>query len=282
MVQLSSLNPAADLTGAVSRRRLLLSGFGVMVLVLLSGFYFVFRSVSRELAVARLQSEFVSAVSHEFRTPLTSLRQLSEMLSGGRIEKEEQKRQSYDILVRESERLQRLVESLLDFGRMEARAFRYQFQELEPSALVDEVVAEFQREIASRGYVIERAESGPFPTVRADRDALRLALWNLLDNAVKYSPDCRTVWTGTSREGAHVAIAVRDRGMGIPASEQKQIFQKFTRGEAARKANVKGTGIGLALVRHIVDAHRGEIRIESAVGQGSTFTILIPAEAKTS
>ena len=122
---MTSADAGADLAGLAGRRRLLLSGFAVLALVLLAGSYFILRSISREHAVARLQSEFVSAVSHEFRTPLTSLRQLSDMLSKGRVPTEELRQESYDILSRESERLQRLVESLLEFGRMEARAFRY-------------------------------------------------------------------------------------------------------------------------------------------------------------
>jgi signal transduction histidine kinase len=228
--------------------------------------------------VARLQSEFVSAVTHEFRTPLTSLRQLSEMLSKGRVPTEELRQQSYDILARESERLQRLVESLLDFGRIEARAVRYQLQSLDPKALVREVVAEFREHAAARGYRVELSGDGEYPPVRADREALGLALWNLLDNAAKYSPDCRTVRVEMASERGRVAVHVRDEGMGIPPSEQKQIFRKFVRGAGSRAANIEGTGIGLAVARQIVEAHRGEIRLESEPGRGSTFTILLPLE----
>ncbi len=266
--------------GFAGRRRLLLFGFGLLALVLLSGSYFITRSISRERTVARLQSEFVSAVSHEFRTPLTSLRQLSEMLSKGRIPTEGLRQKSYDILALESERLQRLVESLLDFGRIEARAYRYHYEDLNPVKLVGDVTAEFQEKAAAQGYHVELEIAGEYPPIRVDREALSLALRNLLDNAVKYSPECRTVWVEMAREQGHVAIRVRDQGIGIPASEQKNIFKKFVRGAGSRTAHVQGTGIGLAMAWHIVEAHDGEIRLESEPGKGSTFTVLLPLEKK--
>ena len=274
----TSADPAAELAGLTGRRRLLLGGFAVLGLVLLAGAFFILRSIERERAVARLQSEFVSAVSHEFRTPLTSLRQLSEMLAKGRVPTEESRQESYDIMTRESERLQRLVESLLDFGRIEARAFQYQYESLDPSAFVDGVVAEFQEKVSANGYSIELTWSGECPHVRGDRQALGLALRNLLDNAVKYSPDCRSVRVEMARERDRLAIHVRDRGMGIPVAEQRNIFKKFVRGSGARTAHIQGTGIGLSMAGHIVAAHGGEIRLESEQGQGSTFTILLPME----
>ena len=275
-LQVTSADAAADLAGFAGRRRLLLSGFAVLALVVLAGSYFILRSISREIAVAGLQSEFVAAVSHEFRTPLTSLRQLSEMLSKGRVPTEQLRQQSYDILAHESERLQRLVESLLDFGRIEGRAARYHFEDLDPAALVGGVVAEFREKAAAKGYSVELARAGDDTRIRADREALCLALWNLLDNAVKYSPDCRTVWVEMARDRDRLAIRVRDQGMGIPAAEQKEIFKKFVRSAVSKASNIKGTGIGLTLARYIIEAHHGEIRLESEPGRGSTFTILLP------
>ena len=268
----------ADETGVGGRRRLLLSGFGVLALGVVAGSYFIMRSIDRERAVAKLQSEFVSTVSHEFRTPLTSLRQLSEMLSKGRVPTEALRQQSYDILARESERMQKLVESLLDFGRIEARAFLYHYEHLDPVALVRDVVADFQAHVAAAGYCVDTKIEGAFPFIRVDREELRLALRNLLDNAVKYSPDCRTVWVEMASEQGRLAIHVRDQGMGISASEQRGIFQKFVRGTSSKAANIQGTGIGLAMARHIIEAHGGEIRLESEPGKGSTFTILLPLE----
>jgi signal transduction histidine kinase len=277
-VHVTSADPAADSAFFAGRRRLLISGFAVLALVLVAGSYFIMRSIARELAVTRLQSEFVSTVSHEFRTPLTSIRQLSEMLARGRVPTEELRQQSYDILSHESERLQRLVESLLDFGRIEAGAMQYRFERLDAAALVDDVVGGFRETAAAQGFRIDVHGTDEPAFVRADRDALGLAVRNLLDNAVKYSPECRTVWVETVPVEGRLGIRVRDRGVGIPLAEQRSVFDRFVRGSVSRGGSVKGTGIGLTLARHIVGAHGGEIRLESVPGQGSTFTILLPLE----
>ena len=274
----TSANALADSAFFSGRRRLLLSGFTVLALVLVAGSYFITRSITRELAVSRLQSEFVSTVSHEFRTPLTSIRQLSEMLARGRVPTDDLRQQSYDILSHESERLQSLVESLLDFGRIEAGAMKYRFERLDAASLVNDVVEGFRATAAAQGFHVELQNTAAPAPIHADREALGLALRNLLDNAVKYSPACRTVWVETVPSDRRVGIRVRDRGIGIPLAEQRAIFDRFVRGSTSRSAGIKGTGIGLTLARRIVDAHHGEIRLESAPGEGSTFTILLPLE----
>ncbi len=220
-VRVEVIYPSADLSNAATRERMVLGGFGVLALVLAAGSLVIVRSIHRDHAVGRLQSEFVAAVSHEFRTPLTSMRQLSEMLFSGRIRREDERQESYALLVQESERLQRLVESLLDFGRMEARAARYHFVSCEPNALVVSLVADFQRQASALGYKIELSTAENLPSLELDREALGLALWNLLDNAVKYSPDCRTVWIETSQEEDRIAISVRDEGIGVPSCREK-------------------------------------------------------------
>jgi signal transduction histidine kinase len=179
--------------------------------------------------------------------------------------------------LRATDRLHRLVEGLLDFGRMEAGASVYRFELLDAAALTGAVVEEFQRETESRGYRVEFTTNGGEAQVSADRESLTRAIWNLLDNAEKYSPGCRTVWVEMAREDRQVAIRVRDRGLGIPPQEQQEIFRKFVRGSSSKGVQVKGTGIGLAMVRHIVQAHGGSLRLESRPGEGSTFTILLPA-----
>jgi signal transduction histidine kinase len=277
-VRISSADPAADLAQLAGRRRLLLAGLAMMGVMVLMGGYFTLRAVSRELAVSRLQSDFVSAVSHEFRTPLTSMLHLTDSLDRGIVVDEERRRQYYGALAHETTRLHRLVESLLNFGRMEAGAFEYRFEPVDLAALVGDVVAEFQKEFASSGHHVELRADRSLPSVRADREALGRALWNLLDNAVKYSPSRPAIWVELAGEGKRIVLRVRDQGPGIPAEEQKEIFNKFVRGSAARASNVKGTGVGLAMVRHTIRAHGGEVWVESRPGDGSTFTILLPAE----
>ena len=269
-------DPEADSRQLASRQRFLLAMVGLLGVLLCAGTYAIARGVNRELAAARLQSDFVSAVSHEFRTPLTSLQQINEALTDGRAP--ETQRQSFlEAQGRATERLGRLVESLLDFGRMEAGAKLYRLQSTNATELLQQVTGEFQRERGG-GCDVELSIEEPALRVSADPDALTHAIWNLLDNAAKYSPQCRTVWVKASRRNGSVAISVRDQGLGIPRNEHKAIFAKFVRGAAAQFNGITGAGIGLSMVAHIVEAHGGRIDVESAPGAGSTFTILLPAD----
>ena len=263
-----------------ARQRFMLLGLGTVVVFLIAGTYFVARAIRHEIAVSRLQSDFVATVSHEFRSPLTAMRQLSEILALGRVPDEERRQKYYDTLVGETRRLQGLVETLLNFGRMEEGARQYRFEEIDAGDLVEGVVAEFAPQLAASGRRIELSHAATRCPIEADAEALALAVRNLIDNALKYSPDQPVVLVEWGRENGAIAIRVRDRGMGIPAAEQRLIFQKFVRGRAAVAANVKGTGVGLAMVSHVVRAHGGEIRVESAAGEGSTFTILLPARPR--
>jgi signal transduction histidine kinase len=277
-LHVSEARPGAPASDVPGRRNLLLAGLLILAVLLVTSSYFVARAMTRELAVARLQSEFVASVSHEFRSPLTSIRQLSSLLVQGRLPSDDQRQRSYEFLAAETGRLERLIEGLLDFGLMEAGEVRYRLERLDAADVVRDAVAGFQRTVAAQGYRVEMALPASPCGIRGDRDALGRAIWNLLDNAVKYSPDNRTVRVDVAPEDGRLAIAVSDRGMGIPAAEQRAVFQKFVRGANSRDAGIKGTGIGLAMVRHIVAAHGGEIRLESAPREGSRFTILLPME----
>lgn len=266
----------AVLAGTQRRRALWRGGLALMVLLVLASAYAIHRGISQELKVARLQSDFVAAVSHEFRSPLTTLRTITELLTQNRIADESRRRKSYLFLDRETNRLHRLVEDLLDFGRMESGRKQYRIAPHDAFALVRSTIADFSEEAVATGFHVEaNLSSGP-ATIRADEEAFCRALRNLLENAVKYSPECRTVWVDGAVNDHQVAISVRDHGMGIDPREQTEIFQKFVRGSAAKKAGIKGTGIGLSLVQQIIEALGGQIRLESTVGVGSTFTIVLP------
>ena len=178
-------------------------------------------------------------------------------------------------------RLQRLVEALLNFGRMEEGARQYRFEELDAARLVRNVAAEFEPQISGQGRHIELAGLENGCRIEADPEAISVALRNLVDNALKYSPDEPAVWVEWGVDRDYVSIRVRDRGIGIAASEHKAIFRRFVRGRAAVEGNVKGSGVGLAMVRHIVAAHGGEITVDSEIGRGSTFTMLLPAMGRS-
>ena len=275
-----STPPPPALSAMPANQRYLLFGMAVMAIFLVAGTYFAARAIRREIEVSRMQSDFVSSVSHEFRSPLTSIRQLSEILVLGRAPNEDRRQLYYSTLVRETERLQRLVEALLNFGRMEAGARPYRFEEVDAGEVVERVVAEFAPQLAESGRHIETSGPEDACVVAADPEAMAVAVRNLVDNALKYSADSPTVWVGWAAENGHIAISVRDRGPGITAAERKAIFRKFVRGSAAATGNIKGSGVGLAMVSHIVRAHHGEIRLSSEPGQGSTFTMLLPALEK--
>jgi two-component system phosphate regulon sensor histidine kinase PhoR len=169
------------------------------------------------------------------------------------------------------------VESLLDFGRMEAGARRYNFEPRNCTELVGRVVEEFRAAAPASGYDVEFQGNGN-ALIEADGDALGRAVWNLLDNAVKYSPDHHTIVVQLHRNGGDVRIDVRDHGIGIPTGERPIIFVKFQRGEQARTRGIKGTGIGLTMVEEIVKAHHGRVEVQSEPGKGSTFTIVLPVK----
>ena len=265
--------------GFLAERRIyfILSLAAVVVLVAVAC-YAMARGVLREAAAGRLQSDFVSAVSHEFRSPLTTLRQLTELLAHGRIQDESRRLLYFDVLQKETSRLHHLVEQLLDFGRMDAGRRQYRFEPLEFSELVRDGIHEYRDELDGNGYQIELTASNGELVVSADREALRRMVRNLLENAVKYSPECRTVWVETAREEQAAVLRVRDRGIGIPPEERPRIFEKFVRGEVAKRACTQGTGIGLAMVQEIVRVHHGEVDVSSEVGRGSTFTVRLPLQ----
>lgn len=273
----NSSGQPADLAG---RRRLLTLGLAAIVLLLGGGSYFLWRVIQRELAVVRLQTDFVSAVSHEFRTPLASLRHVTELMQENDDLPAERRRSFYHSLGRNTERLHRLVESLLDFARMEGGRKQYNFEELDAGELVGQVIADFRKEVEPKGFTVHLdMETRDGLGLRADVAALTNALWNVLDNAVKYSGEGTAIHVCVERKPEGVAVSVRDEGLGIPRDERKEIFRRFVRGEKANRLGIKGTGLGLAMVSQIVQAHGGTVELESEEGAGSTFRLMLPAQS---
>jgi len=274
-------DPAALSADLARRQRLYFVMLVLVVALLAFGTSITVRVVRKELEIAQLKSDFVSTVSHEFRTPLTGIRQLGEMLLDGRVPSEERRRQYYERITRESDRLTRLVENLLDFARMEEGRKQYRFEPLEPAAWLRAVAAEFQTHLPEGRASLVATIPGALPPVMADREALSCAVHNLLDNAVKYSPCASTVWLDAEAVNTHVTIRVRDRGIGILHEDRTRIFDKFYRGGAAISREVKGAGLGLSLVRHIIHAHGGTIDVDSLPGEGTTFSIHLDAAGTT-
>jgi len=272
--------PLPEGTGLRSRQRtLFFAGLGLVFLLVLVSSFMLAASVHRQMQMARLESQFVSAVSHEFRSPLTSIRQIGEMLASGRVDTAERRDQYYQMLQQDTARLQRLVENFLDFGRAQAGARRYDLRPLDPVTLVEGIVTDFRSELADPEAEISIEAPADSLLIKVDREAIERAAWNLLDNAIRYSPERKRIRVKVFPEREEICITVSDEGLGIEPDEIRTIFQRFSRGTAAERSGSRGTGIGLALVEHLVEAHGGTIEVESEPGKGSSFTIRLPREA---
>jgi len=277
-LQVWPTDPAA-LRAQVNRQQTLYMGLlAVLVALLTFGGYFTVRTLRTQARVAQMQSDFVSTVSHEFRSPLAGINQLGEMLRDGRVP-DDRRQHYYEMIVTETQRLRRQVENILSFSRMDDGRTPYRLEPLDPTAWLRDVSEEFQEQVAGAGFILEASIPDGLPAIVADRDALTTAVHNLLDNAVKYSPESRTVQMEATANGDGLTIAVRDRGAGIPDADRPRIFEKFYRGDGELTERVKGVGLGLSLVQHIVEAHGGTVDVESREGAGSTFTIRLKTES---
>jgi signal transduction histidine kinase len=234
------------------------------------------RLVRRETEMARLKSDFVANVSHDLKTPLSVIRMFGETLELGRVPDEGRRREYYRVITRESERLSRLIDNVLDFSRIEGGRRSYERVPTPVEPLVRDSVDAFAYPLEQQGFKLEVHVEPDLPEVPVDADAIGQALANLIDNAVKYSGVERTIVVEARREGERLALSVTDRGIGIPPAEHAKIFDKFYRVGRSDTQGRRGSGVGLALVRHIVEAHGGSVSVRSAPGQGSCFTIWLP------
>ena len=252
---------------------------GVLSLLLIGGLIMAYRSVSKEVELARLKSDFVSNVSHELRTPLALIRLYAETLELGRIKTQEKKEEYYGIIRKESERLTALINNILDFSRIEAGRKEYDFRETDIAELVRNTLDAYRYQIEQQGFTFEQSIDSDLPAVRVDREAIERALLNLLNNALKYSSDEKFLGINLYRANSVLKLEVVDHGIGIARREQAKIFEKFYRTGDPLVHNTKGSGLGLSLVRHITHAHGGEVEVESTPGKGSKFTMSLPLVA---
>jgi signal transduction histidine kinase len=251
---------------------------GALSALMVGGIWLTYRNVSREMNLARVKSDFVANVSHELRTPLALIRLYAETLELGRLTAKEKYQEYFRIIREESERLTALINNILDFSRIEAGRKEYEFKETNLADLVRSTLDSYRFQIEQNGFSFEENISGDIPPVSVDREAIARSLLNLVNNALKYSKDQKYIGVSLYRENSHVNLEVRDRGIGIPPNEQEKIFEKFYRCGDPLVHNVKGSGLGLSLVRHIARAHGGDVLVESIPQKGSTFTIELPLD----
>jgi signal transduction histidine kinase len=252
---------------------------GLLDLTLGAGLYLVFSNVGREMRLAQLKSDFVANVSHELKTPLALIRLFAETLEMGRVQGTEKAAQYHRVINKETQRLTQLINNILDFSRIEAGRRDYRFAPVDVGRLVEEVVESYRFSIEQQGFTLDLRVARDLPDVEADREALSQAVLNLLNNAVKFSRDHKAVHVEVRPGGDAVLVSVADRGIGIAKGEQRKIFDKFYRAEDSLVHETKGSGLGLSLVRHIVEAHGGRVEVESAPGRGSTFALFLPVRA---
>jgi signal transduction histidine kinase len=256
------------------RQNLLL--IGVAIALLLAGLTLALRATTREMKLVEAKTTFVSNVSHELKTPLSLIRLFAETLELGRVRNPEEAHEYYRIINRESRRLTRLINNILDFSRIEAGRRQYRFAETDVGEVINEVLQSYDYQMTSAGFEAQANIQPGLPPALIDREALAQAVLNLLDNAVRYSAQVKRIEVSVCARGADIAIEVADRGIGIPKTEHRRIFEKFYRLSTGLVHDTKGSGLGLAIVKHIVEAHRGRVTVESAPGKGSRFTILLP------
>ncbi len=247
-------------------------------LLLVGGILLSYRNVSREMNLARLKSDFVANVSHELRTPLALIRLYAETLELGRLTAKEKYPEYFRIIREESERLTALINNILDFSRIEAGRKEYEFKETNLADLVRSTLDSYRFQIEQNGFAFEENISRDIPPVNVDREAIARSLLNLVNNALKYCKDQKFIGVSLYRSDSCVKLEVRDHGIGIPPDEQEKIFEKFYRCGDPLVHNIKGSGLGLSLVRHIARAHGGDVQVESVPEKGSKFTIALPLD----
>lgn len=268
-------NKIEDLSNSYFRRSLLLMLLVTGLLVI--GVMLMLHATGRELRLAQAKSAFVSNVSHELKTPLSLIRLFAETLESGRVKTPAKAQEYYRIISSETHRLTQLINNILDFAAIEAGRKEYNFAPQNLSEIVGEVVQNYRYVLENSGFTVEINFENDLPQVRVDRDAISQAILNLLNNAVKYSADEKHVAVSIERQNGNLAVAVTDHGIGIAPAEQQKIFEQFYRvGGSNDVHNVKGSGLGLSLVKHIVKAHGGFVAVSSVLRRGSTFMIVLP------
>jgi two-component system phosphate regulon sensor histidine kinase PhoR len=249
---------------------------GLLDIVILAGVILVYRSMRRELELARMKSDFVSNVSHELRTPLALIRMFAETLDMGRIRDEEKKQEYYGTILRETERLTRLINNILNFSRMEAGKKEYHFAGLDLNGVVSGVLDTYHHHLQSGGFAPSIDLQSGLPLIRGDAEAIAEALINLIDNAVKYSGEEKFLRVATRANDRMASVEVQDHGIGIAPEHREKVFETFYRVSSGPVHTTKGSGLGLTLVKHIMEAHGGRVELESMPGVGSTFRLLFP------
>jgi len=255
----------------------------VLVLAIAVGSWLIVSDLNRQLTLARQKTDFVSNVSHELKTPLTSIRMFSELLAEGRVQDPARQHSYLDIITAEAARLTRLINNVLDFARIERGEKKYHFQECDLVGVAREIVESYRPHLEANGFKFECQLPDDAVPITGDHDALAQVLVNLLSNAEKYAGDEKEielrVEAGTGSL-LYCEVQVLDRGLGVPYGTEEKIFEKFYRAHDSLSSGIQGSGLGLTLARQIARAHGGDVIYRPRDGGGSCFVLRVPAKSE--
>ncbi len=270
--------PALDDVVRATRRDNLFYGvlLGFVVVLMLFGAALIARDISREADTTRLKTEFVHHVSHELKTPLTLIRLYGETLQRKNDLSKSEQTEAYEIITKESERLSHLINNVLDFSRIEMGKKEFDFKKGNLAGVIRETLESYRYHLEKKGFLVREEIADDLPEMTFDAEGIASVLINLLSNAIKFSLLTREVTVRLFKEDNHAILQVEDRGIGISSREISKVFEKFYRSKDVKAADTKGSGLGLTLVKHIIEAHGGQIKVQSEPGRGSTFILILP------
>lgn len=264
---------------AVSRRKNQnLLALGLLMVVMIIGIGLVFRNIQQEMALAQKKADFVSNVSHEIRTPLALINMFAETLLFDRVKEESKKKEYYEIITKEVARLTNMINRILSFSKIEAEKRTYQKTSVDLNTVVADVYNTYSYHLKNNGFAHELNLSPDRLIINADPEALIEVLVNLIDNGMKYSQDEKQVMIETGIKNQMAFVAIRDKGMGIAKNQLDKLFEKFYRVPTGDVHDTKGSGLGLTIVKHIMDSHEGTVEVNSEIGKGSTFKLFFPLD----
>jgi two-component system phosphate regulon sensor histidine kinase PhoR len=265
-----------NLVGPAGEKIILINGAPVIKDGTMEGVIMVFHDITELRRLEQIRQGFVANVSHELRTPLSNIKGYAETLLGGAIRDEANSKEFIDIIYRESERLSKIIDDLLDISRMESGKVKMVFLPVEAGPAIKKAMDVLKNSAAGKSINIELSIPVNLPRMLADEGRFTQVLLNLLDNAIKYTPERGNISIVASKKDNFLQIEVADTGAGIPEKDIPRIFERFYRVDKARSRELGGTGLGLSIVKHIVQSHGGEVWVKSVLGKGSTFSFTVP------
>ncbi len=251
-----------------------------LLIYVFGGILYIFLSTGKELELVKMKTEFIANVSHELRTPLALISMYAETLQMGRIKDDSKKAEYINTIVKETSRLNKLVNSILNFSKAEAGKREFKLGEEELGEILEETLELYHKQLIEKGFEIKYFGADDFLPIFCDREAVKESIINILDNAAKYSGNSKRIDVKTEIDNNYCSVLITDYGIGLTDEQKNKVFDKFYRATSVDVHNTKGTGLGLSIVKHIIDYHKGTITVKSKINEGSTFKLSFPIYKK--